>query len=62
MARMTKAQALAEFREIYAPAVRARYGRGDAIAMREEWNNYTDSLHRDRQITDWQVNNWTNPF
>ena len=34
----------------------------DKVFMREEWNIYTDSLHRENLITDYQVNNWSNPF
>ena len=61
-AMMTKKQAIAEFRETYAPAVRAKYGRGDAVAMREEWSMFTDMLCRDRLITRRQCDAWTNPF
>ena len=34
----------------------------DKCMMREDWNNYVDALHRDGSITDYQVNNWSNPF
>tara|TARA_Y100000004_G_C8592237_1_gene276969 strand:+ start:90 stop:278 length:189 start_codon:yes stop_codon:yes gene_type:complete len=34
----------------------------DKTMMREDWNNYIDGLHRDGCITDYQVNNWSNPF
>ena len=34
----------------------------DKVMMREEWNNHIDSLHKDGLITDYQVNNWSNPF
>ena len=60
--KMTKRQALAEFRQFYAPEVRKRYGRGDTIAMREEWNNYTDMLCKDRRITSKQYDSWDNPY
>lgn len=59
---MTKAQALAEFREYILPLIYEQYGKGDVIAKREEWNNFTDALCKDRRITDWQYNNWSNPF
>jgi len=26
------------------------------------WSVFADSLHRDKLITDYQVNSWTNPF
>ena len=53
---MTKAQALQEFRHCDCVV------RGDVIATRENWNNYTDFLCRDRQITDKQYETWSNPF
>jgi hypothetical protein len=59
---MTKAQALALFREEILPAVHARYGRYDRVAVREAWNDYTDGLCKDRQITRYQDQTWTNPF
>jgi len=30
-------------------------------ARREAWNNWTDSLACDEQISDWQVHNWGHP-
>lgn len=62
---MTKAQALATFRRDVLPAVRAEYeqdGRVDAVARREAWNNWTDALCKDRQITSRQYETWDNPF
>lgn len=59
---MTKAQALADFREHIAPLVRAQYGKGDRVAMSEAWCNYTDSLCKDGRITRHQDETWTNPF
>ena len=53
---MTKKEALQEFRSCDCVV------RGDRIATAENWNNYTDFLCKDRQITDKQYNNWTNPF
>ena len=34
-------------------------GEPDWPARREAWNNWTDSLCKDRLISDWQYNNWT---
>ncbi len=62
---MTKKQVLADFRECNLPAIRKAYeqdGRVDAIARREEWNNHVDALAKDRVITRWQADNWSNPF
>jgi hypothetical protein len=55
---MTKKEAMKEFREY----VLVNIPRGDVCARREAWCNFTDKLNRDRQITDWQNNKWTNPF
>lgn len=60
---LTKAQALASFRELWEEAcVNNPSLRGDVIAKREEWNNYTDALCKDRQITARQYDTWSNPF
>jgi len=34
-------------------------GEPDWPARREAWNNWTDSLCKDRLISDWQFHNWT---
>ena len=36
-------------------------GQPDWPARREAWNNWTDSLACDGQISDWQVMNWGHP-
>ena len=33
----------------------------DWPARREAWNNWTDSLCKDGQISDWQYENWSQP-
>jgi len=33
----------------------------DGPMWRETWNNWTDSLCKDGQISDWQYSNWTQP-
>lgn len=53
---MTKAEALKLFREI------DNSPKGDAVWRREAWNNFTDALCKDRQITSRQYDTWTNPF
>ena len=54
--KLTKKQALQMFLEFYeAP-------RGDVFWKREAWNNFTDSLCKDRQISSHQYDTWTNPF
>lgn len=53
---MTKAQALKEFRLDYGVV------RGDVVATREAWNNYTDMLCKHGYITTQQYETWSNPF
>ena len=46
------------------PMIQAQYeqdGQPDWPARRETWNNWTDSLACDEQISDWQVHNWGHP-
>lgn len=38
------------------------YSATDVTAKREFWNDYTDELHKDGQISELQYSNWTNPF
>ena len=62
---LKKKEALRLFRSEVLPIIRDQYEqdrRIDYPARREAWNNFTDSLHRDRQISDWAADNWTNPF
>jgi len=33
----------------------------DGPMRREAWNDWTDSLCKANQISDWQYNNWTQP-
>ena len=40
---------------------RERAGHPDIPMRCEAWNNWTDSLCSDGQISDWQVNNWGHP-
>ena len=61
---MTKTEAIAEYRKYILPEVRRTYerdGRIDGPARAEAWNNFTDALHQDGQITTKQVNTWTHP-
>jgi len=55
---MTKAQALQDFRYYIKPFIK----RGDAIAAREAWNNWTDALCKEGAITLNQYENWGQPF
>jgi len=55
-------QALEDFKAEILPLVYAKYDRDDAIAVREAFNNWTDSLCKDGQIDDTQYSQWDNPF
>jgi hypothetical protein len=62
---MSKAEALADFRENVLPYIRKEYEqdrRVDGPARREAWNNYTDALQKDGLITRYQCDTWDNPF
>lgn len=59
---MNKEQALREFKEVHLPYIIDRYGKDDRIAIRTAWNDYTDMLCKEGQITDKQYSNWDNPF
>ena len=57
-------QACEIFREDILPYVIERY-ESDGIkagpARRETWNDWTDSLCKNGQISDWQYANWSHP-
>ncbi len=60
---MTKAEAIKLFRHIYKiKAIRLGYRKGDEVAKRTEWNDYTDALCKDGLISTNQYNNWSQPF
>ena len=61
--KMTKVEAIQLFRFIYkVKSIELGYRRGDDIAKRTEWNDFTDALCKDNLITDKQHNLWSNPF
>ena len=63
--KMTKAEALKQFRQIYnsfCGGEAPRYKRGDVIAKRTHWNDYTDALCKEGLITLKQYENWGQPF
>ena len=61
--KMTKAKAIQLFRFIYKiKAEQLGYRKGDDIAKRTEWNDYTDALCKDGLITLKQYENWGQPF
>ena len=61
--RITKKEVVAQFRELWADTVANDPSwRGDTIAKRTAFNDYTDSLCKDGIITTYQYENWSNPF
>jgi hypothetical protein len=61
---MTRDQAVNEFEMFVLPTVIEHYeqdGIIDGPARREAWNNWTDGLCKDNQISDWQYENWSQP-
>ena len=58
--KMTKAEALRDFRILYKTFT--NYRKGDVVAKRTEWNDWTDSLCKDGLITLKQYENWGQPF
>lgn len=61
--RHTKTQVLEQFRYNWKVSTLANPAlRGDTIAKREEWNNFTDMLCKDGMITQRQCDTWSNPF
>jgi len=57
---MTKQQAKEEFTATYG-STREEW-RNDKPGLREAWNDYTDRLCKDGQITQRQYDRWLNPF
>jgi hypothetical protein len=62
---LTRAQAIAQFMEYFAPGILRLEARQscypDLPLRREEWNNYTDALCKNGEISDWQYENWSQP-
>jgi hypothetical protein len=61
--RHTKAQVLEQFRYNWKVATMSNSNlKGDVVAKREAWNDFTDMLCKEGDITMNQYNNWSNPF
>jgi len=61
---MTHSQAINEFELFVLPRVIEHYeqdGIPDIPARSEAWNDWTDGLCKDNQISDWQYANWSQP-
>lgn len=55
----TQREARRIFNEEIRPYVIARYGPRDRPALDEAWNDWTDSLHKDRVISARAYDRWT---
>lgn len=51
----TLAEAANFFKEIILPYILYKYGQNDEPAISEAWNNYTDSLYKEGEITQTQI-------
>jgi hypothetical protein len=61
--RMTKAEALAEFKELWREALASNPRlHGDTVAKCEAWNDYTDALLKEGRISARAYSTWINPF
>ncbi len=61
---MLHSQAIENFNQFILPLVQQgmeQDGEPDYVARSEAWNNWTDSLCKDGQISDWQYANWSQP-
>lgn len=58
---MTKQQAVAQFKDEILPYVIERYGPTDKPARSEAWNDWTDSLCKNGEITMRQYETWATP-
>lgn len=47
------------FREDIRPLVVKQYGASDTVALDEAWNDWIDSLNKDRIVSDYGAMNWT---
>ena len=60
---MLKQTAVANFKHLWDDLCEeSPQWRGDTIAKRESWNNFTDALCKGGDITLKQYENWSNPF
>ena len=60
--KLTEEQVNNTFEQEILPSVIAQYGKNDKPAVRQAWNDYTDSLCKDGQITQEEYDIWVSPF
>ena len=61
---MTRDEAIEQFDNYVLPVViqlHEQDGQFDECARSEAWNNWTDAMCKDGQISDWQYANWSHP-
>lgn len=58
---MTKREAVREFRELFSSLLIQGKNR-DQPAIDQAWNDWTDGLCKDKQITQKQYDTWEHPF
>lgn len=58
--KLTKTEVIQHCREVFRE--NPEIYRGDSVAKREYYNDYTDMLCKEGMITTHQYNSWSNPF
>ena len=61
---MTWEQACRQFEDWHMPVIKRAFeqdGVPDWPARSEAWNNWTDHLCKNKEISDWQNENWSHP-
>ena len=57
-------EAVSRFENEELPFIQEQYeqdGEPDYVARCEHWNNWTDMLCKNNEISDWQYDNWDHP-
>jgi hypothetical protein len=61
MPKLTKKEVISQCREVFRSPSWG-FDKTDRDAKAQYWNDYTDMLCKDRQITNHQYDTWSNPF
>lgn len=59
---MTKEEAIKRFKEEVMPYIRKEYGKDDKTVVEQAWNDWTDALQKEGEITAHQYSTWVHPF
>lgn len=57
---ITKREVVAEFKELF--SITLSNFKDDRVMKQQLWNDWTDFLCKEGEITERQYNNWSNPF